>query len=390
MKLFLSLAKSSLLILLLCCCNNTLFAQTPIAYYPFTGNANDAIGTNHGTVNGATLTTDRFGNANSAYQFDGVNDIINFANLATTQVDNFTVSAWVNSANLNQWGFIVANCYDDGSSANGWTLLQRSTAQVGGATGAYVSGHYSAASWLDIGQSMNSTNTWYHLTLVRDNGVTKFYLNGTSNGQTNNATPNTPTGSLAIGGSYPSANFFNGAIDEVKIYNTALTPTQVQQEYTSSAPTLIAHYPFTGNANDAIGTNHGTVNGATLTTDRFGNANSAYQFDGVNDIINFANLATTQVDNFTMTAWVKTASLNQYAQIAINGTDQPGVTADGWGIRQRNISYSAGSPGSYITADYPNVAVLNIGQTISTANQWIQVALVRNNGVSSFYINGVS
>ena len=121
MKLFLSLAKSSLLILLLCCCNNTLFAQTPIAYYPFTGNANDAIGTNHGTVNGAILTTDRFGNANSAYQFDGVNDIINFANLATTQVDNFTVSAWVKSANLNQWGFIVANCYDDGSSANGWT-----------------------------------------------------------------------------------------------------------------------------------------------------------------------------------------------------------------------------------------------------------------------------
>jgi hypothetical protein len=57
------------------------FAQAPIsglvAYYPFNGTANDAVGTNHGTVNGATLTTDRFGNVNSAFNFDGINDWIN-------------------------------------------------------------------------------------------------------------------------------------------------------------------------------------------------------------------------------------------------------------------------------------------------------------------------
>lgn len=42
------------------------------AYYPFNGNANDASGNgNNGTVNGATLTADRFGNANSAYRFNG-------------------------------------------------------------------------------------------------------------------------------------------------------------------------------------------------------------------------------------------------------------------------------------------------------------------------------
>ena len=47
---------------------------------------------------------------------------------------------------------------------------------------------------------------------------------------------------------------------------------------------LVAHYPFNGNANDESGNaNHGTVNGATLTTDRFGNANKAYSFDGVSN-----------------------------------------------------------------------------------------------------------
>lgn len=70
-----------------------LAAQTPVAYYPFTGNANDAIGTLNGTVNGATLTTDRFGNANSAYSFDGINDFIG-VNGSFGGIAELTVSAW--------------------------------------------------------------------------------------------------------------------------------------------------------------------------------------------------------------------------------------------------------------------------------------------------------
>ena len=49
---------------------------------------------------------------------------------------------------------------------------------------------------------------------------------------------------------------------------------------------LVAYYPFNGNANDESTDGHdGTVYGATLTTDRFGNSNSAYSFDGINDYI---------------------------------------------------------------------------------------------------------
>ena len=49
---------------------------------------------------------------------------------------------------------------------------------------------------------------------------------------------------------------------------------------------LVAYYPFSGNANDYSGIgNHGTVFGATLATDRFGNLNHAYSFDGIDDYI---------------------------------------------------------------------------------------------------------
>ena len=59
---------------------------------------------------------------------------------------------------------------------------------------------------------------------------------------------------------------------------------------------LVAKYSFNnGNANDEVGTNHGAVNGTTLTADRFGNAGKAFFFDGVNDLIDFGNSSTFQM-----------------------------------------------------------------------------------------------
>jgi hypothetical protein len=69
--------------------HNLLNAQIPsyvprdglVGWWPFNGNANDESGNgNHGTVNGATLTEDRFGNLNSAYSFDGISNYISVNN----------------------------------------------------------------------------------------------------------------------------------------------------------------------------------------------------------------------------------------------------------------------------------------------------------------------
>ena len=60
---------------------------------------------------------------------------------------------------------------------------------------------------------------------------------------------------------------------------------------------LVAHYPFNGNANDASGNgNDGTVSGATLIQDRFGNSDSAYLFDGVDDIIDIPHNTNRTLD----------------------------------------------------------------------------------------------
>ena len=82
-----------------------LIAQVPnyvptnglVGWWPFNGNANDESGNgNNGTVNGATLTTDRFGNVNKSYNFDGNDDIVI---PAISQNSNWTICFWFYSNN---------------------------------------------------------------------------------------------------------------------------------------------------------------------------------------------------------------------------------------------------------------------------------------------------
>ena len=76
---------------------------------------------------------------------------------------------------------------------------------------------------------------------------------------------------------------------------------------TPQDPSLLLYMPFNGNANDESGHgNNGTVSGATLTTDRNGNPNRAYAFDGLYDHIDIPDLIPDTISAFTMSAWVYT------------------------------------------------------------------------------------
>src|SRR6185437_9477298 len=81
-------------------------------------------------------------------------------------------------------------------------------------------------------------------------------------------------------------SFFQGTIDELKIWPCALDSVDIAGMYSKPLCTDVADYEFTGNANDASSYNiTGIDNGATLVPDRFGNPNSAYNFNGTNNYI---------------------------------------------------------------------------------------------------------
>ncbi|MDH4071147.1 MAG: hypothetical protein OEV30_12075, partial [Ignavibacteria bacterium] len=90
-------------------------AQVPtdglVAYFPFNGNAHDESGNgNDGAVHGAQLAQDRFGNQNSAYRFDGINDYILFGNNPSTLLlGDMSISVWIQMGTIPSWfGPVVA------------------------------------------------------------------------------------------------------------------------------------------------------------------------------------------------------------------------------------------------------------------------------------------
>ena len=160
------------------------------------------------------------------------------------------------------------------------------------------------------------------------NNVCYIYLNGVLAGTRNNFCYTNFLSATAIGrGNQTGTNgegYINGKIDDIRIYNVALDSTNVQALYheggygttTLTIPTngLVAWYPFNGNANDESGNNFNGINyGATLTTDRFGKANSAYYFGSPNyiDLSNDSFGISGNVDR-TISAWVNTVSSDSY------------------------------------------------------------------------------
>lgn len=192
-----------------------------VAFYPFSGTPNDAVGSNHGTVVGAVLTTNRFGISNSAYRFDGASSRIEFASPPLTQVANWTLSAWINPASFSHTAVAVQMGFDNNNTGDGYGLGIESDASFFGA--------FSGVGFFSSGQTITNANRWYHVVMLRDTSMTKFFINGSQTLNTLSASPTTPT-DFTIG-SQNGVRFFDGLIDDVRIYNRALLPNEVSQLY---------------------------------------------------------------------------------------------------------------------------------------------------------------
>jgi len=148
-----------------------LIADNLVAYYPFSGNANDESGNgNNGTENGGvTLTTDRFGNANTAYSFDGVDDWIDIPDWDWDTNNNYSVTAWIKSTDSD---------YETSGYQVGAPILGDISGTVQGEIGLdsgkiaynwYQGGNY----WYEItGTTIISDGNWHFLSWINHNNST--------------------------------------------------------------------------------------------------------------------------------------------------------------------------------------------------------------------------
>ncbi|MDG1013920.1 MAG: gliding motility-associated C-terminal domain-containing protein, partial [Flavobacteriaceae bacterium] len=224
-----------------------------VGYWPFCGNANDESGNgNNGSVNGATLITDQYGTPNSAYSFFSEDDYISLSeNLVFTDADGFTVSIWMKKEDLT--GYLQGYLFDisDGLSQNQWQqriAIQTGTAEDGSQKAINFYGEGSEGlSWQCITTDVDEfENQWINIVGVVDmsSNAVKLYINGIEA-----ANSNTSEGfdsiSLGQGNStskilgrrstlVPISNRFYGEMDDLAIWNRALTETEVQQLVNSS------------------------------------------------------------------------------------------------------------------------------------------------------------
>ena len=207
-----------------------------VAHYTFDGNADDASGNdNDGTVYGATLTTDRFGAANSAYSFDGINDYIRVADAPELDgMDELTVSLWINisTANheaelLNKYlhytGTVVDDSYNMGIDP-----------APGGATVAF---QYATADGyvIKISSAVLPLGSWHHIAGVYTGTEGSVYIDGSRvalwrDDPESPGPLNIVASDLLIGcGEQPGSlvKFFNGSVDDLRIYDRALSDSEV-------------------------------------------------------------------------------------------------------------------------------------------------------------------
>ena len=180
-----------------------------VAEYQFSGNANDTGGNNdHGTVIGATLAADRFGNANAAYSFDGVDDEITCLADNFASGDNVSVSLWFNIDAMPPTSRYFAWCSD-------FVMFVHSAA-----LGIVISIPASESA----SGTISAFNQWHHLLGTYDGTNVVAYINGvlvdTTNHPGNIDDPDDP---LTFGHHF--SVFYDGLLDDVRIYNRTITDT---------------------------------------------------------------------------------------------------------------------------------------------------------------------
>lgn len=366
------------------------------------GSLLDEMGTNNGTLTaGASrgfVKTER----GLAMEFDG--SATQIVSTGYTNPTNFSVSAWVNHNNWSSSDTIIGKRATFDINTVGWSCYSA----AGGLYCVFDDGSSNAI----IGNTGMTNNQWYHFVVTYEAGViAKIYVDGVAG--------SIPTGSLAsittivsasdftIGANGDGATFLDGSIQDVKIYNTALTVQQIEDIYNEGSPERIQtkrnfYYPDPADLSGVAGivgawsmkAQSGSIydtsgNGLTGTlvsnpVDTKGLFGRALQFDGVDDYVDLGNSATLNAttDTITISAWVYTDSAtdNQPVLSKYNTSPYPFKFTMDFGVRKIDFKIND------VTLNSPN-GVLTVGE-------WNYVATTydKNAGGTDevkHYVNGI-
>lgn len=229
---------------------NAALADGLVTYYPFNGNANDVTGNgNDGVVNGAQLAADRFGKPNSAFSFDGDDDFIDIGNGVKPPMP-LTVNLWFNANSIGRFPIFRNDRLDGGSFRNGVFLSTNDNKLAMQILSGFAV--QSTRKGVITENDVFVANEWNMMTAVFE-GLDDFriFLNGSeqdvvpTTGTGNSLTYSTANGAIgsvdntANNAGVFTSNFFDGFIDDVRVYDRVLSDAEIVQLTTVPLPAAL-------------------------------------------------------------------------------------------------------------------------------------------------------
>ncbi len=354
------------------------------AYFRFdetTGSSTADSSTNgsNGTLNNMENGDWVAGQIGNGLDFDGSNEYISVPNSTALQsVSQFSVSVWINPDTTS--GTILGK--QQYGLWSGWTLGFGSTSgsSCSGGQIAYTFG----PGWGCTTLAPVTSGSWQHIVMAFNGSTISFYRNGVLVQTFSSSAPATVSSALFIGNTFdnggaPGGSYFDGRIDEVRIYHRGLSADEVGNLYRTTAPTgvdtsLKGYWSFNGEALSGTtaydwsgaGNNGTLTNGPIITKGQVGQALS---FDGTDDYV--VGTAAATADVFTYSAWINPSTNSG----TIIGTTSNGIQ---WRLSTGKLNLVA-------------AGVTEIGSSTETVpmNAWTHVSLTNDaSGNYTFYING--
>ena len=201
----------------------------PVASYNFNETTGTLLpdrsgNTNNGTVSGATWAP---GHTGGGLAFDGLDDMVTVADTPALRLTTaMTLSAWIRPTGASDWRTVLMKEAPAGLS---YALYSDNAA---GRPSGY--GRLGPADVSVTAPATLPTNTWSHVTLTYDGTALRLYVEGTLVAtETITGTLTTSTGALRLGGNTVWGEWFSGTLDDVRLYNRVLTPTEITTDRTT-------------------------------------------------------------------------------------------------------------------------------------------------------------
>ncbi len=378
-----------------------------VAHYPYNGNANDVSGYgNNGIVHGATLTTDRFGNADSAYLFNGNSNYIEVPNSNSLNITSspLTISYWIN------WQNDAAYCALFGISKGGYDLHEGYELQTRGICGTETENGFSEMTVgnttsynVSVANANSYRNKWVHIVGVLKNDKATMYINGVAVGEASVPVPpkDSSDSSLYIGTRAPGnpyVGWLNGKIDEVRIYNRALSDSEIESLYTEGGwtgnpPSITSATSSTADGSYVVGTGINITlqfskavsssgltltlsTGAVLSTGAFSsvtNWSGTYTIEGSQTT---GDLTITSVAG-TITDALSNSSVNPTIPAGQNIGDGKSI------VIALNGVCGASNGGSFSTAPSSGLCSYGTASSVGGSGPWSWTCTGQNGGVTA-------